>query len=124
MKEYTTFGELYKMKILKIVLFTIMILPSISLAKCYYVPCNSNVQSGKTQTKASLEKDFNAIKEELRLVKQSYEDYLKTLKEGNKELDLKIALYRQKALHYKEILFLLSKSIHLEDKNINLKALQ
>ena len=88
------------------------------------MPCNSNVQSGKTQTKASLEKDFNAIKEELKLAKQNYEDYLKTLKEGNKELDLKIALYRQKALHYKEILFLLSKSIHLEDKNINLKALQ
>ncbi|ELE7459433.1 hypothetical protein RB912_001865, partial [Campylobacter upsaliensis] len=52
------------------------------------------------------------------------ENHLKTLKEDNKELDLKIALYRQKAHHYKEILFLLSKSIHLEDKNINLKALQ
>lgn len=97
-------------------------LPSLIFAHCFYVPCNAEVQSGKQQTKASLEKNFNSIKEELKLTKQNDENYLKTLQEGNKELDLKIALYKQKVLHLKETLFLLHKGIQLEDKNINLEA--
>ncbi|TNB57665.1 hypothetical protein [Campylobacter helveticus] len=109
---------------MKVLLFFMILLPSLSFAKCYYAPCNAQVESGKASTQASLEKDFAKVKEELKLVKQNYESYLKTLQDGNKELDIKIALYKQKALNNKEILFLLHKGINLEEKNINQEANQ
>ena len=113
------FGKQCKMKAL---FFTLMLLPSFIFAKCYYVPCNAEVQSGKESTKASLEKSFNQVKEELKHTKQNYEAYLKTLKEDNEKLEVKIALYKEKALNHKEVLFLLHKGLNLEDKNINLEA--
>lgn len=111
------FGELCKMKFLYLVL-----LPTFLLAKCYYTPCNSQVQSGKKDTKISLEKEFQKVKNEMLNLRDNYKAHLKTLKEDNQRLEEKIALYKEKALNHKEVLFLLHKGLNLEDKNINLEA--
>ncbi|ECL6143824.1 hypothetical protein ABZL51_001628 [Campylobacter jejuni] len=108
----------------KIVFISIVLLATNSFAKCYYVPCNQNVQNGKEQTKNDLKTAFDKVNNELKIVKEKYQDLLTSIEKNNKELDEKIALTREKNIKNKEILFLLKQNISLQSNQISKEGLE
>lgn len=74
-------------------------------AKCYYLPCNAQVQQAKSQTKASLSNEFEQVKLDLKNLKLAYEEKLEALKEVNHHLSTQLALKKNALLKEKEIVF-------------------
>lgn len=117
---FMTFGKMLSKKII----FLLILSSSSSLyAKCYYVPCNSQVTQGKISTKENLNQSFSEVKKELEILKSKYEALLEVSKKNNKELDIKLALLKEKTLSNSNILFLLKKSINLLSNQSNIEGL-
>ncbi|EAH6107317.1 hypothetical protein EJP16_08280 [Campylobacter coli] len=111
-------GKMLSKKIIFLLIFS-----SSLYAKCYYVPCNAQVTQGKISTKENLNQSFNEVKKELDILKSKYKDLLEVSRKNNKELDIKLALLKEKTLSNSNILFLLKKSINLLSNQNNIEGL-
>lgn len=100
----------------KIIFFAFLFLISAnsSYGKCHYASCSWQVSSGKNSTKSSLKKDFERVKNELKILEDKYKIYLSSIKKNNISLDKKINILKRKAIKNKEIFFILSQNVNLQ----------
>ncbi|QKG30251.1 hypothetical protein [Campylobacter sp. RM16187] len=99
------------------------IFSSFAFAKCYYIPCDGNVNATEQQTKMALKPEFENVISELKILKEKYETNLKTYEKSNQLLSDQIALAKEKALRNKEIIFLLTKFNQSLSTSINIDAI-
>ncbi|CAD7289540.1 hypothetical protein LMG7974_01617 [Campylobacter majalis] len=90
-------------------IFLSLALCSFIFAKCYYIPCDGNVNMAEQQTKAKLQPEFEGVMSELKILKEKYGLNLKAYEKSNELLREQIALTKEKALKNKELVFLLRK---------------
>lgn len=110
-------------KFLKIFL-SISICTSFAFAKCYYIPCDSNIQSAKSSSKNQISLSFNEVKNKLKLLEQAYQEELNELKSSNELLRKQIAIKKQTLLETKELIFLLKQNNHLKANSIEKESIQ
>lgn len=105
-------------KFLKIFL-SVSIFASFSFASCYYVPCNSNIQSAKSSSKSQISSSFEEVFNKLKLLEQAYQEELDELKDSNEFLRKQIAISKESLLETKELIFLLKQNNHLKANSID-----
>lgn len=101
----------------------VCLMNSFVFAHCYYVSCNSNIESAKSNSKSQISSSFDDVQNKLKLLEQTYQEELNELKSSNELLRKQIAMSKQSLLETKELIFLLKQNIHLKANSIDKEAI-
>lgn len=92
---------------------------SLALAKCYYAPCDFQIQNAKENSKKQIAKSFEEVQDKLKELEKAYQEELDELIKINEVLQKQIVLAKDSLLESKELLFLLKQNNHLKANSID-----
>ncbi|EAH8851385.1 hypothetical protein CDJ58_07050 [Campylobacter lari] len=101
----------------KSLFFVFLVFISNTYARCYYSPCNGQVQSGKEVTKSDLKSNFETLKRDLEELEKKYKVLLTNIEKNNKELNIKVSLIKERSIKNKELYFLMKQNVSLQGIN-------